>query len=1427
MNGVNPPPPNVDDDEDEDGVDEVVGTYNKAPPHLTEDCDYLKWKSNIDIWCMCTKTPKNERGPVVFLSLHEKAQDKVRKIQKQLGAKNGLKLLMDRLDSLYMNDKNTRSYHAFKEFHGYKRDSGESIQDFVAKFEALYDKLEEFQMVLPEGVKAYYLLAAANISVEDEKLARATVGELTYENMQARILNIYSGPTVLQDIEVPPVKEEVFYSSSKNSQRKFVRSAKNERSQRTGNPRGKDGNLLKCFGCDSESHLLPDCPNRMNRQGETARNSTNGSKCFSCGSSKHFIAHCPEKSSSSRDNQYQIHLTLIGSGKNSNSGKPSLLPQAFGMAILDSGCTKTVAGRVWMEEYLSTLSVDESSLVEKYGSNSLFRFGDGIESPASEVLKIPVTIGKSRYMVIVDVVENRIPFLFSGDSMKRADVVMDFTNDKALFCGEVVDLIRLNTGHYGIPLTKFLLRDDIEPKTHITLLSTAEKLKKMSREDKLKKAVKLHRQFSHATDDKLINLTKSSLEFDDEEFIDCIKEAYNLCKVCEIKRPVPLRPVVGMPPTMRFNELISMDLKQIEDEKEWILHITDCFARYSASAIVNSKKKEVIASCIFKIWIAYFGVPRKILSDNGGEFSNEEVCELAECLGITVTTTAVEAPFSNGIVERGNRTLYEAFWKTSKDVGCSKDVALAWATSAKNALESYQGYCPNQLVFGRNINLPSVLTDKLPAISRGNTFASDVVRENLNALHSARENFIAAESSEKIKRALSRKTRTYADVIYNSGDSVFYRRKDSKVWRGPGVVIGLDGKIVVIKHQGQIYRVHACQVMKDHDEGCIEPKTRFSKTVKDHGVQTESEIISDAEIEIISDDAEGFQADQSDKRVGDSTEIQVETVDADESRDTEIDAEESRDTEIDAEESRDTEIDAEVCQDIKFVPDEQVEEEFMFRAPNVIIEEIPQQAAREPANERPMVNKLISYQFQDGEVFKATVLSRQPKKNSKFSNWLNVLREGENKPVSINMDDVVQWQEILFAEHTIFFSEAEEMKQEVVDAKQKELQNMIEHDVYTEVENTGQDTISMKWVFTEKVDNGERRTKARLVARGFEEHDENYRTDSPTCKQDSLRLVLFVIANNGWELHSLDISAAFLQGDKLKRTVFLRPPLDVCTKSNVWKLKRCIYGLKDAPREWYKKLAKTLQGLGAVVSKFDYALFIWYSDKVLHGILCTHVDDLIYGGTPKWHETVMRQIAKIFKISRHESGIFRFIGMSIYQRVNDIQIDQSGYVNSLQEIEISPERLKLKHSLLDSDEKSILRSKVGQVQYAASHTRVDMAFDACNISNYGKEPTVNSLILTNKAIRKMKGNEVKLKFCKLGKMSEVSVLCFSDATYASLPSGASQGAYLIFLSNPAGRVVPISWQSKKLSRVTKIPLASETLALCEVAEAGNLISFAF
>ena len=122
----------------------------------------------------------------------------------------------------------------------------------------------------------------------------------------------------------------------------------------------------------------------------------------------------------------------------------------------------------------------------------------------------------------------------------------------------------------------------------------------------------------------------------------------------------------------------------------------------------------------------------------------------------------------------------------------------------------------------------------------------------------------------------------------------------------------------------------------------------------------------------------------------------------------------------------------------------------------------------------------------------------------------------------------------------------------------KELWSWKEQKVYTEVTDVGQQCVSVRWVIKPKVIDGLPSTKARLVARGFEE-DANFRTDSPNATKEGLRTILCFISSYQWTIKSIDVVTAFLQGKPMEREVFVRPPLEAYT-DKLWKLNKCVYG---------------------------------------------------------------------------------------------------------------------------------------------------------------------------------------------------------------------------------------------------------------------------
>ena len=167
-------------------------TCSKMPPVLRDDVDYNLWKNDIKVWSVFTDLEKKKIGPAIYLSLEGKARDVVRDVDMNVLAFDaGYDEIVKALDNLFHKDKSKRSYIAFKEFYNFKRTAGMTIVECVTQFEKYYSEMKKFEMNLPDSVQAFMLLNASNISEDNEMLARATAGDLTYINIKTDYANIF------------------------------------------------------------------------------------------------------------------------------------------------------------------------------------------------------------------------------------------------------------------------------------------------------------------------------------------------------------------------------------------------------------------------------------------------------------------------------------------------------------------------------------------------------------------------------------------------------------------------------------------------------------------------------------------------------------------------------------------------------------------------------------------------------------------------------------------------------------------------------------------------------------------------------------------------------------------------------------------------------------------------------------------------------------------------------------------------------------------------------------------------------------------------------------------------------------------------------------------------------------------------------------
>ncbi|CAI7753040.1 unnamed protein product [Closterium sp. NIES-54] len=163
---------------------------------------------------------------------------------------------------------------------------------------------------------------------------------------------------------------------------------------------------------------------------------------------------------------------------------------------------------------------------------------------------------------------------------------------------------------------------------------------------------------------------------------------------------------------------------------------------------------------------------------------------------------------------------------------------------------------------------------------------------------------------------------------------------------------------------------------------------------------------------------------------------------------------------------------------------------------------------------------------------------------------------------------------------------------------------------------SGANIVDGMWIFKVKLPpSSPPAFKVGYVARGFSQRQgvDYFQTFSPTPKMTTLRVLLHVVAQRDYELHSLDFSTAFLQGSLHEEIWLRRPPgfTGSFLAGTQWSLRRPVYGLHHAPREWHT-LRTTLAALGFSPSTAEPSLFLRTDTSLSPFYVLVYVDDLVF-----------------------------------------------------------------------------------------------------------------------------------------------------------------------------------------------------------------------
>jgi len=238
-----------------------------------------------------------------------------------------------------------------------------------------------------------------------------------------------------------------------------------------------------------------------------------------------------------------------------------------------------------------------------------------------------------------------------------------------------------------------------------------------------------------------------------------------------------------------------------------------------------------------------------------------------------------------------------------------------------------------------------------------------------------------------------------------------------------------------------------------------------------------------------------------------------------------------------------------------------------------------------------------------------------------------------------------------------------EWKQAIKD----ELEVLVKRKVYELADlPPGRKAIKNRWVFDIKTDG---RKKARLVAKGFSQiegidYDELF---SPVVRFESVRTIFALAALEQWKVWSLDVKSAFLYGD-LDEEIYMEQPAGFSIKGQekkVLRLRRAIYGLKQATRAWWTRLNKSLEVLGFTKLYSDAGIFVSRHNDGTMVIMLAYVDDIQITGpnTKLVHEKRKLFMDKWECLDLGESR--EFLRMNIQYEAGRILLDQTAYLEKV------------------------------------------------------------------------------------------------------------------------------------------------------------------
>ncbi len=211
--------------------------------------------------------------------------------------------------------------------------------------------------------------------------------------------------------------------------------------------------------------------------------------------------------------------------------------------------------------------------------------------------------------------------------------------------------------------------------------------------------------------------------------------------------------------------------------------------------------------------------------------------------------------------------------------------------------------------------------------------------------------------------------------------------------------------------------------------------------------------------------------------------------------------------------------------------------------------------------------------------------------------------------------------------------------------------------------------VGSRWIYKIKyaADDSIEKYKARFVAKRYAQKEgiDYVETFTPVARYTSIRSVISIAAQMGWEIHQMDVKTTFLNG-VIEEEVYVEKPEGFEThekRTHLCRLKKALYGFKHAPRAWYGQIDSYLQQLGFIKSDVDPNLYyLMVENEPL--LLVLYVDELFLTRLSRLIKDCKKNLEAKFDMK--DSGLMHyFLGLEVWQKNGEIFLGQGRYATKV------------------------------------------------------------------------------------------------------------------------------------------------------------------